>query len=84
MPVTEVEERLLNVLAQLDEAAKGTSAAGSKPDLQSLFARIDDLTGQLPPATDPDLLHFLWRKSYAKALQFLRCQQGQPESTTGG
>jgi hypothetical protein len=35
--------------------------------LSALFARIDELAGQLPPETDPELRHFLQRKSHQKA-----------------
>ena len=41
--------------------------ANPKPDLRPIFARVEGLAEKLPPATDPDLLHFLQRKSYQKA-----------------
>jgi hypothetical protein len=43
------------------------SAIEAKPNLLLLFARIDELTKQLPRGTDPTLLHYLDRKSYEKA-----------------
>jgi hypothetical protein len=62
-----VEQQLLDALAGLDNAVKAMSAIEGKPDLSALFARIDELAGQLPPETDPELRHFLQRKSHQKA-----------------
>jgi len=62
-----VEQKLLNALAELDDAVKELPAANPKPSLLPLFARIDELANQLPPAADPELRHFLQRKSYEKA-----------------
>lgn len=50
---------------------KGMAAANPKPDLQPMFARLDELTRQLPPQTAPDLMHYMHRKSYEKARLFL-------------
>jgi hypothetical protein len=47
-------------------------SASPKPDLLPLFARIDELTKQLPRDADPELLHFLHKKSYEKARLFLQ------------
>jgi hypothetical protein len=65
--MTPTEQTLLQSLTELDAAVKGMAAAGPKPDLQPMFARIDELARQLPPGTDSELLHFLQRKSYEKA-----------------
>jgi len=51
----------------LDRAVKALPAANPKPSLLPLFARIDGLAEQLPPTADPELRHFLRRKSYQKA-----------------
>jgi hypothetical protein len=66
-----VEQELLHALAELDNAVKAMPAIEGKPNLLLLFARIDDLAKQLAPTADPELLHFLQRKSYEKARQFL-------------
>lgn len=58
-------------LVDLDLAVKSLATASPKPDLAGLFARIDGLTRQLPPQTDPTLLHYLHKKSYEKARLFL-------------
>jgi hypothetical protein len=35
--------------------------------LLPIFARLDDLTRQLPKNASPELLHFMHKKSYEKA-----------------
>lgn len=65
--MNETENKILSALADLDEAVKKMAAANPKPNLLPLFERIDRLTEELPRTTDPELLHFLTRKSYEKA-----------------
>ncbi|MGA2030549.1 MAG: hypothetical protein ABSG87_10820 [Verrucomicrobiota bacterium] len=67
-----IEEILLNTLAELDVSVKAISTVNAKPNLLSLFARIDELTKQLPRDTDPTLLHYLHKKSYEKARLYLQ------------
>jgi len=62
-----VEDELLNALVELDNAIKAMPVSNPKPSLLPLFDRIDELAGELPPAADPELRHFLQRKSYQKA-----------------
>jgi hypothetical protein len=40
--------------------------------LQGIFARLDALTAQLPKGSDPNLLHYLHKKSYEKARLLLQ------------
>src|SRR5271156_1176315 len=63
---------LLNALVELDNAVKAMPTANPKPNLLPLFARIDELTKQLPRDADPQLLHYLHKKSYEKARLFLQ------------
>ena len=65
--MTTIETDILQALIELDTAIKSLPAAQPKPNLLALFARIDALAQQLPRMTDPELLHFLQRKSYDKA-----------------
>jgi hypothetical protein len=65
--MNEVEKDILQALTELDEAVKQMATANPKPNLLPLFSRIDQLAAQLPPGTDPELKHFLTRKSYEKA-----------------
>jgi hypothetical protein len=69
---TSLEKDLLAALVQLDVAVKSLPLANPKPDLPSLFARIDNLAKQLPRDADPALVHYLHKKSYEKARLFLQ------------
>lgn len=69
--MSETEKAILQALIELDTAVKAMPNANPKPDLLPLFARIDELTRQLPKNTTPDLLHYLHKKSYEKARLFL-------------
>ena len=71
VPMTELERNILGALTDLDAAVKTMPTANSKPDLLPLFQRIEELAGQLPRGTPRDLLHYLQRKSYEKARQWL-------------
>jgi hypothetical protein len=70
--MTEIEQELLDTLVELDRLAAGMPLMNPKPDLRPLFARVEDLAGKLPRGTDPQLLHFLQRKSYQKARALLQ------------
>lgn len=62
-----LEAELAEVLDALEAAARDPQ----RPSLQPLFERIDRLAAQLPPQADPELRHFLQRKSYTKARERL-------------
>jgi hypothetical protein len=79
--MTETEKQILDVLVELEEKVRAMPSAQRKPDLLSSFARIDELTRQLPRETSPTLLHYLHKKSYEKARLFL---QGRDEENTQG
>ncbi len=66
-----LEHDLLTALRTLEAAARASRQPGATTDFQALFARIDELAGRLPPETDPELRHFLARKSYGKAREYL-------------
>ena len=68
----ETENQLLKALLELEQAVKLMATANPKPNLLPIFARLDQLTAQLPPETDPTLLHYLRKKSYEKARLFLQ------------
>ena len=70
--MTELEKNILDSLVDLENAVKAMAASNPKPSLLPLFARLDELTRQLPKNADPDLLHYLHRKSYEKARLFLQ------------
>ncbi|HEY5298550.1 MAG TPA: hypothetical protein VIK59_11565 [Verrucomicrobiae bacterium] len=62
-----LEKTLLDALIELDHAVKSMPTANPKPNLLPLFSRLDELTRQLPRETEPQLLHYLHKKSYEKA-----------------
>ena len=69
--MTATEQDLLNTLLELETAvAKGNDKP--KPNLMNIFARLDNLTTQMPKDASPDLLHYLHKKSYQKARLFLQ------------
>ena len=71
MPMTEIERSILDRLIELDEKVKSMPTANPKPNLLPLFQQIEELANQLPRSSAPDLLHYMQRKSYEKARQWL-------------
>lgn len=69
--MSDLESQLLAVLTELDAQVRAIPAAGPKPPLLPLLARIDELAARLPADADTELRHFLQRKSYQKARQRL-------------
>jgi hypothetical protein len=70
--MTETEDAILQALVELDSTVKTMATARPKPSLLPMFERIDGLARQLPRGTDPQLLHYLQKKSYEKARLFLQ------------
>ena len=68
----DILQNILAALVELDNAVKTMATANPKPNLLPLFARISELTKQLPRNADPTLLHYLHKKSYEKARLFLQ------------
>jgi hypothetical protein len=68
----DILQNILVALVELDNAVKTMPVTNPKPNLLPLFARIDELTKQLPRDADPTLLHYLHKKSYEKARLFLQ------------
>jgi hypothetical protein len=71
---------ILAALEELERTVKSMPTANPKPNLLSLFARIDDLTCRLPRDTDPTLLHYLHKKSYEKARLFLQDRDAENQA----
>jgi hypothetical protein len=70
--MTETEDKILQALVELDSAVKTMATASPKPNLLPIFERIDGLARELPRGTDPQLMHYLQKKSYEKARLFLQ------------
>ncbi|MBT5844964.1 MAG: hypothetical protein P8J63_05325 [Verrucomicrobiota bacterium] len=75
--MTDTEQALLDTLLELETAVAQVNA-DPKPDLMSLFYRLDELTAALPKDTSRDLLHYLHKKSFQKARFYL--QGADPET----
>jgi hypothetical protein len=67
MGMSELEKSILGALIDLEKGVETVRTAQPKPDLSKLLARVDELAHQLPRGADPNLLHYLQRKSYQKA-----------------
>ena len=78
--MTAIERSILQALTDLENAVKLMPTVNRKPDLLPLFARIDELTVQLPKDTDPALLHYLHRKSYEKARLWLEGRDAENQA----
>ncbi|MBN9692828.1 MAG: hypothetical protein J0M24_21495 [Verrucomicrobia bacterium] len=65
--MTETEQRLLEQLRELEADV----ARQPRPDLRPRLVELDRLTRALPTEADPELRHFLQRRSYEKARLFL-------------
>jgi hypothetical protein len=75
--MTDMENRILDTLLELESAVNNLATANPKPNLVPLFTRLDEMAGQLPPDADPELRHFLHRKSYQKARLLLQGRGGE-------
>lgn len=75
--MSEIENDILQALVELDNAVKSMPITNPKPDLLPLFKRLDALALELPRNTDPNLRHYLNKKSYEKARLFLQGSQSQ-------
>jgi hypothetical protein len=74
------EQKILEALLELESTVRTMTTAEPKPNLLPLFARLDELTQQLPPATDATLLHYLRKKSYEKARLFLQGREAENQA----
>jgi len=79
--MSDTEQAIFSALNELDAAVKSMPTASSKPNLLAIFERLDMLANQLPKRANPDLLHYLNRKSYEKARLLLEGRD--PENARG-
>lgn len=70
--MTDTENQILNTLLELEAAVNHMATTDPRPNLVPLFSKLDELAGALPPGADPELKHFLQRKSYQKARLLLQ------------
>jgi len=79
--MSETEQDILRTLNELDASVKSMPGAASKPNLLAFFERLEALARKLPRGSNPDLLHYLNRKSYEKARLLLEGRD--PENARG-
>ena len=82
--MTETEQKLLEALLDLERAVASLATARPKPNLLPFFARIDELSQQLPAQADPALRHYLQKRSYEKARLFLQGRDAENQAGNCG
>jgi hypothetical protein len=75
--INQTEQSIFEALKELDTAVQQMAKVQPKPNLLPIFERIDALARQLPKGTNPDLLHYLAKKSYEKARLLLAGQDAE-------
>ena len=80
--MTTAEHEILKALNELDGKVKSIATANPKPNLLPIFARLDELAGQLPKNNDPTLVHYLHKKSYEKARLYLLGREAENQRGT--
>ncbi|MEO5802435.1 MAG: hypothetical protein ABIR24_02815 [Verrucomicrobiota bacterium] len=70
--MTDTEKTILKVLLELEGQVQSITTADPKPNLLPLFTRLDELTRELPSNANPNLLHYLHKRSYEKARLLLQ------------
>lgn len=78
MPLTNVDPLLANLVEALRKRLSIISDEASRSDpethierLREASERLETLERQLPNQLDPQLRHFLQRRSYSKALEYI-------------
>jgi hypothetical protein len=82
--MSELESKILDKLLELESTVARMTKGGPMPDLVGLFNALDELAAQLPADADPDLRHFLQRKSYQKAQLLLQGRSADNRRGTCG
>lgn len=78
--MTDTERTILQTLVELEATGRRMATANPKPSLLPFFTQLDELARQLPPQTDPTLLHYLQKKSYEKARLFLQGREAENQA----
>jgi hypothetical protein len=72
-PLTALAAALRERLAIISDDASRRDPDQHTKRLREVSEKIDLLEESLPPQVDPQLRHFLQRRSYTKALELLAC-----------
>ena len=75
--MTQTERQVLEALLELEGAVARMQTETPKPNVLPIFSRIEELTGALPATADPQLLHYVRKKSYQKARLFLQGREAE-------
>jgi hypothetical protein len=67
----QLAEALRERLALISDEISRRDPARHTERLRAISERIEELATSLPAPVDPQLAHYLARRSYAKALEFL-------------
>ena len=78
--MTATEQTILQTLLELEATVSAMRTANPKPSVVPVLSRLEELTRQLPKTADPNLLHYLHKRSYEKARLWLEGQD--PEKGT--
>jgi len=71
-----MDAALVAALTALEQAARARAAGDLSADVRPPLAELDRLTNALPADADPELAHYLRRRSYEKARLFLEGRVG--------
>lgn len=71
LPLTELAAALRERLNIISDEESRRDPARHTDRLREVSERIERLEQALPPQIDPELRHFLQRRSYSKALEML-------------
>jgi hypothetical protein len=69
--LADLAEALRERLAIIGDEESRRDPARHTERLRTVSEKIEDLERRLPPKIDPELRHFLQRRSYSKALEAL-------------
>jgi hypothetical protein len=73
--VSDLREALRERLAVIRDEESRRDHTKHMDRLRAVSEKIDRLQESLPPSTDPRLMHYLDRKSYEKALDYIETTQ---------
>ena len=69
--IVDLMNALRERLAIIDDEESRRNESSHLARLQAVSEKIDRLQAALPPPIDPQLVHYLQRRSYNKALEFI-------------
>ncbi len=72
--IVDLTKALRERLAIVHDEKGRSDEAAHLARLQAVSEKIDKLESELPRPIDPQLAHYLKRRSYGKALEFLEAQ----------